>query len=127
MLDFSTRASSRDFGSPHEVIRSNLTEDEKRGILADWASDIRAVESEPRLRRLDNGGTISIDAVLAALHRLDKRRLPRRRSDPVKRLSSDWWRPRDHDDDDPPFAPAGAMRPGPRNLPDAGAAVAVPA
>lgn len=40
---------------------------EKRALLSSWASDSRAVESAPALRRLDSGATIPVDEILAAL------------------------------------------------------------
>ncbi|OBZ92211.1 hypothetical protein ADU59_28165 [Pararhizobium polonicum] len=56
------------------VSASALSIDDKRAILAAWASDFHAVDSKPALRRLP--GTlepVSIDEVQAALKELDRR------------------------------------------------------
>ncbi|WP_018902429.1 hypothetical protein [Rhizobium sp. 2MFCol3.1] len=59
---------------PSDVVRaSSLSQDDKRAILAAWASDLNAVVSQPALRKLP--GTIepvSIDEVQAALRELDR-------------------------------------------------------
>ena len=62
------------FSHPTEVIVDpDLTLNEKRAILASWASDACAVESTPALRRLPNGGRpIGFDEVMDALRDLDK-------------------------------------------------------
>ncbi|RWY80886.1 hypothetical protein [Rhizobium sp. WSM1325] len=40
----------RHFDHPEEVVSARLSKDEKRAILASWASDLHAVESLPELR-----------------------------------------------------------------------------
>jgi hypothetical protein len=56
---------------PDEVLSdSSLTFDQKREVLASWASDARAVVDAPTLRQLDSGAVVHIDAVLWALSRL---------------------------------------------------------
>lgn len=40
----------RHFEHPEEVVSARLSKDEKRAILASWASDLHAVESLPELR-----------------------------------------------------------------------------
>jgi hypothetical protein len=50
----------------------DLTDPERMAILASWASDAHAVESMPWPRRLDNGATVSLSDVLAALRALDR-------------------------------------------------------
>ncbi|MBB5261761.1 hypothetical protein [Rhizobium leguminosarum] len=40
----------RHFDRPEEVVSARLSSDEKRAILASWASDLHAVESLPELR-----------------------------------------------------------------------------
>ncbi|ACS60372.1 hypothetical protein [Rhizobium leguminosarum] len=40
----------RHFDHPEEVVSAGLSTDEKREILASWASDLHAVESLPELR-----------------------------------------------------------------------------
>jgi hypothetical protein len=57
---------------PSEVLaHPDLNADERRAILAGWASDVHAVEDAPWLRQLENGARISIDEILLALSRLD--------------------------------------------------------
>jgi hypothetical protein len=56
---------------PDEVLSdSHLTFDQKREMLASWASDARAVVDAPTLRQLDSGAVVHVDAVLWALSRL---------------------------------------------------------
>ena len=60
---------------PIDVVRAPaLSVDDKRAILAAWASDFYAVDSKPALRQLP--GTpepVLIDEVQAALKELDRR------------------------------------------------------
>jgi hypothetical protein len=60
---------------PIDVVRAPaLSVDDKRAILAAWASDFYAVDSKPALRQLP--GTpepVLIDKVQAALKELDRR------------------------------------------------------
>lgn len=63
---------------PNDVVGArSLSQDDKRAILAAWASDLYAVDSKPALRRLP-GTTepVSIDEVQAALRELDPPGLP---------------------------------------------------
>ena len=62
------------FDHPHDVVHDpDLTLNEKRAILASWASDACAVEAAPALRRVPGSGSIvSIDEILEALRTLDK-------------------------------------------------------
>jgi hypothetical protein len=66
--------SSWSFRYPHEVARdSHISIDEKRAILAAWASDRHAVESFPALRRLP--GTpfpVMLSSIIEALMQLDR-------------------------------------------------------
>jgi hypothetical protein len=62
------------FSHPSDVVNDpDLTLNEKRAILASWASDACAVESVPKLRRAPtNGGTpVAFDDVMDALRALD--------------------------------------------------------
>ncbi|MBB3965787.1 hypothetical protein [Rhizobium metallidurans] len=63
------------FRRPIDVVgAASLSVDDRRAILAAWASDLYAVDSQPALRHLP--GTpepVSIDAVQAALRELDRR------------------------------------------------------
>jgi len=62
------------FEHPAEVVNDpDLTLNEKRAILASWASDACAVEAAPALRCLPAGRrAVSIDDILDALRDLDK-------------------------------------------------------
>jgi hypothetical protein len=100
-----------------------LSADEKRAVLASWASDAHALENAPALRRLDNGAVVALDDILRALSELDQKAHPSEansRSTPLarrKRLLRNLAilarrRSRD-DDDDPPPCPA-VIAPPPR-------------
>lgn len=60
---------------PIDVVRATaLSADDKRTILASWASDFYAIDSKPAFRHMP--GTpkpVSIDEVQAALKELDRR------------------------------------------------------
>ena len=62
------------FSHPRDVIGDpDLTLNEKRAILASWASDACAVEAAPSLRRAPGGNiTVSVDEILEALRELDR-------------------------------------------------------
>jgi hypothetical protein len=62
------------FSHPSDVVNDpDLTLNEKRAILASWASDACAVESAPGLRHAPNGErTVGFDEVMDALRALDK-------------------------------------------------------
>lgn len=64
----------RSFSFPHQVVSDpNMDLDEKRSILAAWASDVHAVESLPTLRHLP--GTpfpVTFSAIMDARARLDR-------------------------------------------------------
>jgi len=60
------------FGHPSEVLADpDLTTNEKRAILASWASDACAVEAMPELRAAANGTTVKFDDIMQALRELD--------------------------------------------------------
>lgn len=92
--------------------------EEKRAILAAWASDAHAVEGAPALRQLDSGAVVQVDDVLSALRRLDRlasHGWPPEAGPPPKPISrarrrlKPWtFRSRRRDDDEgpPPGAPA---------------------
>lgn len=95
------------------LLNPNLTNPEKRAILADWASDFRALPHHPGKRVLDDGSVLGIDEISSALKSLDftalthppqqrKVKLSRYRLPTIQRFLG---RRRD-DDDDPPPAPA---------------------
>ena len=62
------------FKHPQDVAsRPDLTIEEKRAILASWASDACAVEAAPALRRPPGSRrTFSVDEILATLCSLDR-------------------------------------------------------
>ena len=60
------------FGHPSEVVNDpDLTLNEKRAILASWASDACAVEAAPDLRRSPGGPVVRFDDIMDALRALD--------------------------------------------------------
>ena len=61
------------FEHPNDVLAaSHLSEQEKRAILASWASDKYAVESMPALRHYAGSSTaVKLSDVMAALRSLD--------------------------------------------------------
>src|SRR3954466_12372423 len=64
------------FSHPADVVNDpDLTLNEKRAILASWASDACAVESVPELRRAPTKGgrPVAFDDVMDALRALDAR------------------------------------------------------
>lgn len=65
---------ARFFSHPEEVVTDDqLDIQEKRAILASWASDACAVASMPALRKLPGVATpVTFDAVMDALRRLDE-------------------------------------------------------
>jgi hypothetical protein len=64
------------FSHPSDVVNDpDLTLNEKRAILASWASDACAIESVPELRRVPTKGgrPVAFDDVMDALRALDAR------------------------------------------------------
>jgi hypothetical protein len=62
------------FSHPNEVLgHPELSDAERRAILASWASDARAVEGAHWMRCLDSGSIVTLDEVLQALRKLDAR------------------------------------------------------
>jgi hypothetical protein len=60
------------FDRPEDVVRdADLTLNEKRAILASWASDACAVESAPTLREAPGGARVTFEEIVDALRRLD--------------------------------------------------------
>jgi hypothetical protein len=60
------------FAHPQDVIKDpDLTLNEKRAILASWASDACAVEAAPALRASASGPPVRFDDVMDALKTLD--------------------------------------------------------
>jgi hypothetical protein len=77
----------RIFADPREVLEADLAQEEKRALLAHWASDACAVESAPALRRCPGlpGRTVPVDDVLAALQALDRLQPTQRGAAELKR------------------------------------------
>jgi hypothetical protein len=64
---------SQVFDHPSDVLNDpDLSLNEKRAILASWASDACAIEASPALRRNPKGGVVSFDAIMDALRSLDR-------------------------------------------------------
>src|SRR5262245_7874718 len=65
---------ARAFAHPRDVVAdADLTVNEKRAVLASWASDACAVEAAPALRQPPGvAGSVSVDEILEALRSLDK-------------------------------------------------------
>jgi hypothetical protein len=62
------------FAHPSEVVNDpDLTLDEKRAILASWASDACAIEAAPELRSCPSGTSVRFDEIMEALRTLDKK------------------------------------------------------
>jgi hypothetical protein len=60
------------FRTPMEVVNDpDMTPQEKRAILASWASDACAVEAAPDLRQPRFGALVRFDDIMDALKRLD--------------------------------------------------------
>jgi hypothetical protein len=61
------------YDQPSHVLQdSDLTLNEKRTVLAAWASDACAVEAEPALRLAPGGRRVPVDDILQALRELDR-------------------------------------------------------
>src|SRR6185436_8113751 len=64
---------ARAFAHPMDVVRDpDLTLNEKRAILASWASDACAVEAAPDLRIVTPGRVVRWDDIMDALRTLDR-------------------------------------------------------
>jgi hypothetical protein len=64
---------ARGYEHPRQVLRDpDLTLNEKRAVLASWASDACAVEAEPALRVSPGGRPVQVDDILEALRELDR-------------------------------------------------------
>ena len=65
---------SQVFANPRDLVSDpDLSLNEKRAILAAWASDACAVEASPALRVVPHTGQrVAVDDILQALRQLDK-------------------------------------------------------
>jgi hypothetical protein len=142
----STGLNTNSLNHPEQVVSDPaLALEQKREILASWASDRHAVPDKPNLRQVDSGAILEVEEILEALrvldnmesslgqvHRTFERRLgirqPRRSALPGWRPQTSQRDDRDDGDDDPPPFPACAMPPNRRPPPDpATAALRIPA
>jgi len=70
-LDYLLRPANA-FKHPQQVVEDpDLTTNEKRAILASWASDACAVEAVPELRQPPHAPAIRFDDIMVALRALD--------------------------------------------------------
>lgn len=61
------------FLHPSQVLADpDLTRNEKRAILASWASDACAIEAAPNLRTAPGGKIVAFDDIIDALRVLDR-------------------------------------------------------
>lgn len=68
---------ARAYAHPRDVLGdSDLTTNEKRAILASWASDACAIEAAPALRQSASGTPITFDDIMEALRQLDAQMRP---------------------------------------------------
>jgi len=64
---------SEGYRRPEDVVNDpDLSLNEKRAILAGWASDACAVEGMPAFRHGPNGRSVKFDEIMEALRSLDK-------------------------------------------------------
>ena len=109
---------------PEQVVSDRtLTLEQKREVLASWASDRHAIPDKPNLRQLDSGAILEVKEILDALRVLDtlegslgqvhgpfERRFdirrPRRTAFPACRPQTSQQHDQDDGDDDPPPDPA---------------------
>ena len=63
---------SQVFEHPRDVLSDpDLSLNEKRAILASWASDACAIEAAPALRKTPSGRVVSFDEIMDAMRSLD--------------------------------------------------------
>ena len=93
------------FGHPSEVVSDpDLTLNEKRAILASWASDACAIEAAPALRAGPRGQSVPFDDIMDALRQLDREAsCARSRHRALRRRLFDRWR--DSGRNDPNHSP----------------------
>jgi hypothetical protein len=64
---------SQVYDNPSEVVNDpDLSLNEKRAILASWASDACAIEAAPSLRKSPTGRVVQFDDIMDALRMLDR-------------------------------------------------------
>ena len=63
---------SQFFEHPRDVVSDpDLSLNEKRSILASWASDACAIEAAPALRKIPTGRVVPFDEIMDAMRTLD--------------------------------------------------------
>ena len=63
---------STTFGTPSEVLEAEISTEQKRCVLAAWASDAFAVEGKPWLRKIPGAAElVPLEHILRSLRRLD--------------------------------------------------------
>jgi hypothetical protein len=79
---------SQAFEHPRDVASNpDLSLNEKRAILASWASDAGAIEATPALRKTPSGRVVSFDEIMDAMRLLDNEYERSARSIPRKAAS----------------------------------------
>ena len=93
------------FERPMDVLSdADLTLNEKRAILAGWASDACAVDAAPALRTAPRGAVVRLDEIMDALRALDRQADFTNDNHRLSHRSNPGWRPND---------PSGRSSPGP--------------
>jgi hypothetical protein len=106
------------FAHPDEVLSDGeLNIEDKRALLASWASDAFSIENSPSLRQLKSGAVVRVDDIMEALKSLDEPRreaaftisqsFARRAGKPIVRRRNR----SPQDDNEPPPPAAGARIP----------------
>ena len=121
-------------GHPEDILHHpGLAPEQKRSILASWASDVHAIEGAPALRQLESGAIVPVDDILGALRSLDDAEqksalahgshrvvgFQRLQSKLLSRMRRAAHVRRRDDDDDPPPCPAVIAWPVRRSLVEA--------
>jgi hypothetical protein len=76
------------FEHPKDIVSDpDLSLNEKRAILASWASDACAIEAAPALRKTPCGRVMSFDEIMDAMRSLDSEFARSTRSKPRKAAS----------------------------------------
>ncbi len=83
------------FSHPIDVVRDrDMTLNEKRAILAAWASDACAIEAAPELRINGAGNVVRFDDIMDALRLLDREAAKAHVDVETLRRARRRWRPR---------------------------------
>ena len=83
------------FSHPIDVVRDgDLTLNEKRALLAAWASDACAIEAAPELRINGAGNVVRFDVIMDTLRLLDREAAKAHVDVEALRRARKRWRPR---------------------------------